>query len=491
LLELKATDGQSLKIGEKEFTKDDLIKCFDFYEVDENWDLFFAIKEYPFVSQFEDFSTINTPLEFEDKLDNLHLKQFISNNYSFSLKSRIRFLLGKEDVKSLLVLTTYFQLFTDEFRYELCEFIKIQFSLKFKLIETKNYRFEGQARKCFLFKKDFTFLIDYIGNEDDDFLVECFNLIIELYNRNRISNYRYLYLMKLHLKISHSEHTKSIIKENFKKGIKYLLFRNIQIKIFLFFVVSGLIASLFKPSVKIDQKFEKEAIEIYEGRDFYTEISKGSVPYQYKEFYNNTIRKVSGYLSSFSPLIKDGNFNYFSPEGKLYLEGNFNQNKKVGEWKALSPQGNILEISNYQSDKLNGDRYVYFEDGAYSKEIFINDSSICIECITKSGLKVNCNNFNRDAVFSFNSKSLSEYIQEKIIYPNAAIENNIEGKVYVKFQISKYGVVEKPKIIQSIHPILDKSALLLICNLPNWMPAYKNGRLVKSNFLIPINFKLE
>ena len=488
---MKASDNQSIKIGDKEFTKDDLIKCFDFYEQDENWDLFFIIKEYPFIHQFEDFSIIETPFEIEEKVDNLKLKQFISKNYSTSLLNRIRVLVGQEDVKRLLILTTYFQVFTDESRYDFCEYIKNQLSLKFKLIETKNYRFEGPARKCFLFKKEFVFLLDYIGNEDDDFLVESFNLIIELYNRNRISHYRYLYLMRIHLKISHSEHTKSIIKENFKKGIKYLIFRNIQIKIFLFFVLSGLIASLFKPSKFETQTFEKEALEIYEGKNFYTKISKDFFPYRYDEYYKSNIRKTSGYLSSFSPLIKNGKFNYFSPTGKLYLVGYFNQNEKVSEWKALNQKGSILELSKYQKDKLNGERIVYFDDGARSIEKFVNDSSICIECLTKTGLKVNCDNFNNDAVFLYNSKSLNEYIQDKIIYPNDAIENNIEGKVYVQFQISKYGVVEKPKIIRSIHPVLDKCALLIISNLPNWSPAFKNGRLVSSNYLIPINFKLE
>lgn len=252
-----------------------------------------------------------------------------------------------------------------------------------------------------------------------------------------------------------------------------------------------MIASLFKTKTDNNQSFEKLANEIYDGKNFYTEISKESIPYKYKEFYKSDVRKVNGYLSSYSPLIKNGIFRYYSPEGKLYLEGNFIHNKKVGEWKAYNPDGRMVELSNFQNDKLEGDRLVYFEDGAYSKEKFVNDSSICLECVSKNGVKVNCDNFDKDAVFRNNSSNMEAYIQENIDYPDAAIDNGFEGKVYVQFQINKYGFVENIKVLRSANILLDKSALLLMNNVPNWFPAISNGKLINTGFVIPINFKLE
>ena len=51
--------------------------------------------------------------------------------------------------------------------------------------------------------------------------------------------------------------------------------------------------------------------------------------------------------------------------------------------------------------------------------------------------------------------------------------------------------IRNVKVIKGCHSDLDKAAVRLIQNMPNWIPGKQNGELVNSKFTIPISFKLE
>ncbi len=59
-------------------------------------------------------------------------------------------------------------------------------------------------------------------------------------------------------------------------------------------------------------------------------------------------------------------------------------------------------------------------------------------------------------------KGLQHYISKQIHYPQKAIENDIQGKVFVRFIVNNKGDVERESVIKSIHPLLDKEALRVV-----------------------------
>jgi len=91
---------------------------------------------------------------------------------------------------------------------------------------------------------------------------------------------------------------------------------------------------------------------------------------------------------------------------------------------------------------------------------------------------------------------LRNTIKENITYPEEAIKDSLQGKVYVTFVVTKTGKVENAKIARGIHPVLDKEAIRVVSNLPDWKPgAYfylgKFGPVQSAFFYtIPVNFKL-
>lgn len=88
------------------------------------------------------------------------------------------------------------------------------------------------------------------------------------------------------------------------------------------------------------------------------------------------------------------------------------------------------------------------------------------------------------------SVDIKEYLKENLVYPLDARRNNIEGKVIVKFIVDENGKVTNVTIAKSVYPSIDSEAIRVISNMPNWIPGHNDGKPIKVNYTLPIDFKL-
>ena len=86
---------------------------------------------------------------------------------------------------------------------------------------------------------------------------------------------------------------------------------------------------------------------------------------------------------------------------------------------------------------------------------------------------------------------LLKYIASHIKYPTMAAENNIQGRVVVKFVVGKDGRVGDVVVVRGKDPDLDKEAVRVVKTLPNFIPGKMNGQAVSVWYTLPINFKLQ
>lgn len=86
---------------------------------------------------------------------------------------------------------------------------------------------------------------------------------------------------------------------------------------------------------------------------------------------------------------------------------------------------------------------------------------------------------------------LLKYIVSHIKYPTMAAENNIQGRVVVKFVVGKDGRVGEVVVVRGKDPDLDKEAVRVVKTLPNFIPGKMNGQAVSVWYTLPINFKLQ
>lgn len=86
---------------------------------------------------------------------------------------------------------------------------------------------------------------------------------------------------------------------------------------------------------------------------------------------------------------------------------------------------------------------------------------------------------------------LLSFIAKNLRYPTISQENGVQGKVYLRFVVSKNGTVGDVNVIRSLDPYCDKEAIRVIKMLPKWIPGRQNGMNVPVYYTIPITFKLQ
>ena len=83
------------------------------------------------------------------------------------------------------------------------------------------------------------------------------------------------------------------------------------------------------------------------------------------------------------------------------------------------------------------------------------------------------------------------FISRNIKYPVSAFRNGIQGKVILRFVVSKTGKVVRVEVIRSLSPECDKEAIRVIELLPDFIPGKLNGENVSVWYTMPITFKLQ
>jgi len=100
---------------------------------------------------------------------------------------------------------------------------------------------------------------------------------------------------------------------------------------------------------------------------------------------------------------------------------------------------------------------------------------------------------DEEAVFPGGMAACYAFIGKNINYPQIAIEENLQGKCYVNFVIDRSGHISDVRVAKKVPgcPECDAEAVRVIKMMPKWAPGKKNGKDVKSRFMVPVNYKLE
>lgn len=86
--------------------------------------------------------------------------------------------------------------------------------------------------------------------------------------------------------------------------------------------------------------------------------------------------------------------------------------------------------------------------------------------------------------------ALMKYVGENLRYPDVPMENNVEGKVTIKFCVTAKGGIDQISVLKSVDPELDKEAMRVVSTLPAFKPGKQGGKPVPVWFMLPIAFKI-
>ncbi len=97
----------------------------------------------------------------------------------------------------------------------------------------------------------------------------------------------------------------------------------------------------------------------------------------------------------------------------------------------------------------------------------------------------------QQAEFPGGMQALMKWLSNNIRYPEAAQQNDVQGRVIVKFIVEKDGSVSQAQIVKGVDKDLDKEALRVVNKMPKWQAGKNNGVAVRSYFTLPVNFRLQ
>ena len=95
------------------------------------------------------------------------------------------------------------------------------------------------------------------------------------------------------------------------------------------------------------------------------------------------------------------------------------------------------------------------------------------------------------AEFPGGQTALMKWLSNNVRYPESAQQNDIQGRVVVRFVVEKDGSIGAATIVKGVDKDLDREALRVVKKMPRWQPGKNNGVAVRSYFNLPVVFKLQ
>lgn len=82
------------------------------------------------------------------------------------------------------------------------------------------------------------------------------------------------------------------------------------------------------------------------------------------------------------------------------------------------------------------------------------------------------------------------YLASNVKYPEEAIKNNVQGKVFLSFIVERTGELSDIQVVRKLGSGTDEEAVRLLSGSPKWTPGISNGKAVRVKYNIPISFTL-
>lgn len=88
------------------------------------------------------------------------------------------------------------------------------------------------------------------------------------------------------------------------------------------------------------------------------------------------------------------------------------------------------------------------------------------------------------------ANDFSKWVNQRLVYPEVAKENGVQGRVMLQFTVKTDGSVSDVKVLRGVDPSLDKEAVRVVSMSPKWTPGKQRDRKVKVTYTFPVIFQL-
>ncbi len=93
-------------------------------------------------------------------------------------------------------------------------------------------------------------------------------------------------------------------------------------------------------------------------------------------------------------------------------------------------------------------------------------------------------------VFPGGDSTLLAYITNNTRYPESAKADGIQGRVIVRFCVTRAGGIDLVSVMRGVSNDLDEEAMRVVKSLPLFKPGKQGGKPVPVWYMVPVSFKL-
>jgi len=88
------------------------------------------------------------------------------------------------------------------------------------------------------------------------------------------------------------------------------------------------------------------------------------------------------------------------------------------------------------------------------------------------------------------ANDFSKWVNARLVYPEIAKENGVQGRVTLQFTVEADGRVTNVRVLRGVDESLDKEAVRVVSSSPRWKPGKQRDRAVKVTYTFPVIFQL-
>ena len=202
-------------------------------------------------------------------------------------------------------------------------------------------------------------------------------------------------------------------------------------------------------------------------------------------------------------LVVYGAFNYSSKEAKVAALEDTTEMAEVEEMVAIQnepppppPEAPNIPVLSDQIDIVDDE--IKVDDLFVSLE---DDANTGVEIMDYREEEVQEEEVEEEAIPfqlveekpSFNggdANEFSKWVNSKLVYPEIAKENGVQGRVTLQFTVEADGRVTNVKVLRGVDDSLDKEAVRVVSSSPKWKPGKQRDRAVKVTYTFPVIFQL-
>jgi len=231
---------------------------------------------------------------------------------------------------------------------------------------------------------------------------------------------------------------------------------------------------------------------------------------------------------NFNGSIREGEARLYYEDGTIKEERLYVNGRVEGLVKTYYPNGKLKELINIEDGKREGPTSIFDEEGNYLRDIYFEQGIQVVEkknpyLIEEPGIEIAQNttdqNVTTNPVKKVKKQNYEmpppeekeimdddpaifrtvevfpepvggfESIKKKLIYPEQAKENGIQGIVEVEVVVDEFGEVQRADVIKGIGYGCDESAQIAVY-YTKFKPGLQKGKPVKVQFVVPVEFKI-